>query len=105
MSKKNLEGKISLEEVLGKFKKHNETFKNNLEKEEAYEDSIETIDSIINDIKATKENTTRNKGKFINEIKSGLGDKVKKNPNKIKVIKKSWYQKVSDAIKNIFTKF
>ena len=47
MSKKNLEGKISLEEVLGKFKKHNESFKNNLEKEEAYEDSIETIENII----------------------------------------------------------
>ena len=105
MSKKNLEGKISLEEVLHKFNKQNEKFKKNLEKEEAYEDSIETMDSIFNDFKATKENTTRNKLKFIDEVKSGLGDKVKKNPNKIKVIKKNWYQKISETIKNIFTKF
>lgn len=105
MSKKNLEGKISLEEVLHKFNKHNKKFIDDLEKEEAYEDRIETIDSINNDIKATKQNTNLKKNKFISEIKSGLGDKVKKNPNKIKIIKKKWYQRLSDIIKNIFTKF
>ena len=78
---------------------------NDLEKQEALEDRIETIDSINNEIKAAKQNTELKKEQFINELKSGLGQKVKNNPNKVKIIKKKWHQKLITAIKNIFIKF
>lgn len=52
-----------------------------------------------------KYKTALKKVQFINEIKSGLGADIKSNPNKVKVIKKSWYQKIVLIIKKIFTKF
>ena len=105
MSEERLKGKVSLEEVLSKFNEHNKEFINNLEKQEVFDDRIETIDSVANEIKATKQNTELKKEQFINELKSGLGNKVKSNPNKIKIIKKKWYQRLITTIKNIFIKF
>jgi hypothetical protein len=99
-----LKGKIPLETVLLKFKENNKEFKKNLENEESLE-RVETIDTIENDIKAVKEDTERKKNKFISEIKSGLGDQVKSNPNGIKIIKKTWHQKLGNTIKGIFTRF
>jgi hypothetical protein len=49
--------------------------------------------------------TARVKAKFINELKTGLGKDIKSNPSKVKIIKKTWYQKIATIIKNIFTKF
>jgi len=49
--------------------------------------------------------TARNKAVFINEIKSRLGDEIKLNPSKVKIIKKPWYQKLFTIIKKIFTTF
>lgn len=49
--------------------------------------------------------TALKKAQFANEIKAGLGDKIKQNPNGVKVIKKPWYKKIKDWFKNIFTKF
>jgi hypothetical protein len=49
--------------------------------------------------------TALKKAQFANEIKSGLGVKIKENPNGVKLIKKSWGQKLSSWFKNIFTKF
>ena len=105
MSEERLKGKVSLEEVLSKFNEHNKEFINDLEKQEGLDDRIETIDSVANEIKATKQNTELKKEQFINELKSGLGNKVKSNANKIKIIKKKWYQRLITAIKNIFIKF
>ncbi len=48
---------------------------------------------------------TSNKEKLITDLKRGLGDEIKKNPSKVKVIKKSFYQRFVIFIKNIFTKF
>ena len=104
MSKPNLEGKIPLEAVLAKFKENNKQFRDNLENEESLE-RVETVDSIQNDIKAAKDNTDRKKDKFISEIKAGLGEQVKSNPNGITIIKKKWYQKLGNFIKGIFTRF
>jgi hypothetical protein len=42
---------------------------------------------------------------FVNEIKSGLGQKIKNNPRGIKIIEKKWYEKLGLLVKNIFTKF
>lgn len=49
--------------------------------------------------------TALKKVQFANEIKAGLGAKIKENPNKVTIIKKSWGQKVLSWFKNIFTKF
>lgn len=58
-----------------------------------------------NEILLEKYKTALKKNKFINEIKSGLGQEIKKNPGKVKIIKKTWYQKFFNGLKKIFTKF
>jgi len=49
--------------------------------------------------------TTLKKIQFIGDIKNGLGEDIKSNPNSIKFIKKPWHQKLKVFFKNIFTKF
>jgi len=57
------------------------------------------------EILVEKYKTALKKQQFINELKSGLGDEIKKNPNKAKIIEKKWYQRLGIVFKNIFTKF
>ena len=95
---------ITLEDLLNKFDKQNKEFIKNVEKEEQFE-RIETLDAIQNDIKAQQIQTERAKNKFAESIVSGLGEKVKANPNKVTIIKKPWYVKFKEFIKKIFTKF
>ncbi len=52
-----------------------------------------------------KHKTAMKKVQLINEIHSGLGEEIKKNAGKIKVIKKPWYYKFNTFLKKIFTKF
>jgi hypothetical protein len=96
---------IPLEEVLIRFENNKKEFRDKLEKQEDYENSIETHESITNDIKGVKQSTEIKKNSFINEIKSGLGNEVKRNPNGIKVIKKSGWQRFKESIKKLFTRF
>ena len=49
--------------------------------------------------------TAQAKAKLISEIKSGLGDDIKKNPSKVNIIKKTWSQKLMISLKKVFTKF
>ena len=49
--------------------------------------------------------TVFKKQQFIKEIKSGLGEEIKKNPSKVIVHKKSKYKLFIDWLKNLFTKF
>jgi hypothetical protein len=56
------------------------------------------------DVLVEKYKTALKKTQFINEVKNGLGDEIKKNP-KPKVIKKSFTSKIISAIKKVFTKF
>jgi hypothetical protein len=48
--------------------------------------------------------TDLKKAEFVNEIINGLGEEIKKNP-KHKVIKRSFFYKITSMIKKIFTKF
>lgn len=57
--------------------------------------------AILND----KYKTALKKAQLINEIKSGLGAEIKKNPNKAKILKKSWYERFMVTLKKIFTTF
>jgi hypothetical protein len=51
-----------------------------------------------------KYKTALKKTQYINEIRSGLGESIKKNPNGVKIIKTPWYKKIGNIIKNFFTK-
>jgi hypothetical protein len=95
---------IPLEEVLLKFQEQNKEFIKNINKEEKFE-RVENLDVVINDIKGMEHTTNIKKQNFINELKGGLGEKVKENPTKIKKIEKTFSQKTKLFIKNIFTRF
>ena len=45
------------------------------------------------------------KVQFINELKNGLGEEIKANGGKVKIIKKTWLEKLTIALKKIFTNF
>lgn len=49
--------------------------------------------------------TQLKKAQFIDEIKNGLGSEIKRNPNTVKIIKKSWYKKLKITLGNLFRKF
>jgi hypothetical protein len=95
---------VTLENLLLRFDAQTKKFIKELENEENNE-RVETLDSLINDIKAQKNYTNIQKHRFIGDIKSGLGDKIKENPTTIIKHKKPWYVKITDWFKNIFTKF
>lgn len=65
----------------------------------------ETIDDVQADIEANKEKTRIAKTKFIDEMKQGLGEEIRKNPNTVTFIKKPWYVRLGSFFKSLFTKF
>jgi hypothetical protein len=95
---------VTLEEILNRFDKQTKKFIQDIEREEENE-RVETLDVIINDIKGQRNQTIINKNKFINEIKFGLGEKIKENPTTIIKHTKPWYIKLGNRFKRIFTKF
>lgn len=62
-------------------------------------------DRLEKEIKLEKYKTALKKGQFVNDIRGGLGAEIKKNPNQIKIIKKTLGQKVKAFFLSIFTKF
>jgi len=52
-----------------------------------------------------KYTTAQHKVKFINELKTGLGEELKKNPSKANFIKKTRFERFVIILKKIFTKF
>lgn len=95
---------ITLDELLLIAEKQRKDFIKQIEMEEENE-RIEHLDAIINDIKAQKEQTKIRRDKFINEIKFGLGEQIKNNPNEIIIHKKPWHVKTKEWFKKIFTSF
>ncbi len=53
-------------------------------------------------IKLDKERTQLKKEQFIKEIKSGLGEHIRRSGNKIKKIKKSWWRRFIDKLIKMF---
>lgn len=47
----------------------------------------------------------KRKRELITEIKTGLGEEIRKNPSRAKIIKKTRYEKFMIWLKKIFTKF
>jgi hypothetical protein len=52
-----------------------------------------------------KYKTALKKNQFINEIRNGLGDEIKKNGGKVIIRKKPIYKRVIESISKLFTKF
>jgi len=57
------------------------------------------------DMLVEKYKTALKKNQFINELKTGLGQEIKKNPSKVKIIKKTFGECFMLSLKKIFTKF
>ena len=49
--------------------------------------------------------TALRKTQFVNELKAGLGDEIKKNPRTVKIIREPWYKRFVSQLKKFFTKF
>ena len=69
-------------------------------------------DEILNEINDTNNEkimlnykTSLAKTQFIDEIKSGLGEEIKKSGNKVEVIKPSIWKRIRLIIKKLFTGF
>jgi hypothetical protein len=70
---------------------------------EDLKESRDTISSERNKIKLERTQTEIQKERFINEMKSGLGEIVKQKPNEIIIIKKPWHHKFTTVIKRILS--
>lgn len=100
-----LDGRIELDEVLFKAKANTSNFINHLEKEEAGE-IVETVDSLINQMKADKANTNRKKLQFIEEIKHSLGKEIKASGARGVTIKKlTLGQRIKKFFVGLYSKF
>ncbi len=62
-------------------------------------------DRLEKEMMVEKYKTALKKTQFINELKNGMGDEMKKNPNQVKIIKKTWGQKLRLFFMKLFTKF
>lgn len=51
------------------------------------------------------QNNDKRKRELITEIKTGLGEEIRKNPSRAKIIKKTKREKFMIWLKKIFTKF
>lgn len=57
------------------------------------------------DMLVEKYKTALKKNQLINDLKTGLGKEIKKNPSKVKIIKKTLGERFMLALRKIFTKF
>ena len=60
------------------------------------------IDGMEKELISEKARIEREKNKFISQIKLGLGEEIKKNPNKVTIIKKPLTQKIKEKVGKIF---
>lgn len=63
---------------------------------------MDEFEKIDRDIISEKEKTQLKKEKFIKDIKNGLGEQIKFNGNKVKVIKKSKFKRFLERLMDIF---
>ena len=97
-------GYMSIHELLASNGVNQRNLLNEIEREERVE-GRESYDMIEADIKANKTKSNLSKERFINEMKKGLGESIKENPNSARVIEKSFMTRLGIKIKSIFTKF
>jgi hypothetical protein len=94
---------LTLDELLQLGNKRIKEELKDIESEE-YENQTETVDNVIKEISAIREQTNLKKQMFINELKNGLADDIKTNRG-VRLIKKSRFELFITAIKRFFLKF
>jgi len=94
---------ITLDELLLSVKQQTKSAISKMEEEELNERN-ETVENVIKEIHAIKEQTNLKKEEFIREVKSGLIDDIKQNRG-VRVIPKTRYQRFVESIKTFFLKF
>ena len=97
-------GYMSIHEILASNGINQRNLINSVEREEKVE-GRESYDMIEADITSNKSKTNLAKDRFISEIKQGLGDAIKKNPNTIIKPNITLLSRLGDIITKLFTKF
>lgn len=87
-----------------KHLKDTKKFIQELETEEILSERRDNITNIKNRMALDKNGTEIQKTRLINQLKNGLGEKIKENPNEVIIIKRSWYQKLGVTIRKILSK-
>jgi hypothetical protein len=94
---------MTLDELLTSVRQGTKTAIKKIEEEEINE-RAETVDNVIKEINAIKEQTKLKKEQFIKEVKSGLIEDIRQNKG-VKIVHKTRYQKLVEGIKQFFLKF
>jgi hypothetical protein len=100
MAKKN---EMTLDELLISVKQQTKTAIDKMDDEDINERN-DTVENVIKEIHAIKEQTNLKKEQFIKEVKSGLIDDIKENKG-VRVIPKTRYQRFIESIRKFFLKF
>ena len=105
-NKKN--GFLSINEILAKNGIKQRELVNDIEKEEQLQnrgDCKQIKKSIKDEISRDITSTKVAKENFINEIKNGLGNKIKENTNQVKIKEVKLKDKIKNFFIKLFTKF
>jgi hypothetical protein len=94
---------MTLDELLISVKQQTKTAIAKMDDEDINERN-DTVENVIKEINAIKEQTNLKKGQFIKEVKSGLIDDIKENKG-VRVIPKTRYQRFVESIRKFFLKF
>ena len=102
-------GYMSIHEVLASNGINQRNLLNEVNRNELIEDGRESVDSVESEIKSNKVKTNLEKGRFISDIKGGLGKSIKENPNTVKHIvndvKLTLFDRFINTIKKMFIRF
>ncbi len=63
---------------------------------------LSEIDGMEKELISERARIEREKNKFISQIKLGLGEEIKKNPNKVTILKKPLTQKIKENVGKVF---
>jgi hypothetical protein len=94
---------MTLDELLISVKQQTKTAIDKMDDEDINERN-DTVENVIKEIHAIKEQTNLKKEQFIKEVKSGLIDDIKENKG-VRVIPKTRYQRFIESIRKFFLKF
>jgi hypothetical protein len=94
---------MTLDELLISVKQQTKTAIDKMDDEDINERN-DTVENVIKEIHAIKEQTNLKKEQFIKEVKSGLIDDIKENKG-VRVIPKTRYQRFIESIRKLFLKF
>lgn len=94
---------MTLDELLISVKQQTKTAIAKMDDEDINERN-DTVENVIKEIHAIKEQTNLKKEQFIREVKSGLIDDIKENKG-VRMIPKTRYQRVVESIRRFFLRF